>query len=436
MPTSFAFRPFPLAILLLAVVAGAFAQDPTNADGVQPLEAQYSEVVLNDLNLHLDIPIVNKAGVGLPFAFGLHFNNNFYDPISGKWAQNWNFMGGVSAFGWVSGDTQVFGTLVGYSTFCPSNPWYQHMITLWGYMDTSGTLHSFPGIPPLNPIDGDWGCGFGFSSLTGLLSYNYNLSFNLYFDQNFNLTATLTAPNGSVLHPAIVIWDTNTNAISHSPGMSLSDVNSNSITKSSTVNPGYQTFTDTLAVQELKYAGQGYCQTPGGSGDTSTTYLYPTSTGASSVLVSCKRYSIQTNFGCAGVSEYPATYAYLVDSVTLADNSQYKFTYESQVTNTVTGRLASVTFPKGALYKYTYVGSNAGTVCGDGSVYGLTRTTPDGTWTFSRPDSTNSAFTTTVTGPSPSYNTTKYTFSSGELLQKQVFQGSSALLKTDVSIPR
>jgi hypothetical protein len=77
---SFAFKSFALGALILSMAVGAIAQNSGSANGVQPFESQTNEISLDTLNIHLDIPIVDKAGVGLPFSFALHYNSNFWYP--------------------------------------------------------------------------------------------------------------------------------------------------------------------------------------------------------------------------------------------------------------------------------------------------------------------------------------------------------------------
>jgi len=138
--------------------------------------------------------------------------------------------------------------------------------------------------------------------------------------------------------------------------------------------------------------------------------------------------------------------AYLPSLITLPDGSTYKFTYESQLPGTVSGRLASVTYPDGTFVSYTYSGANKGADCYDGSGINLTRTSPDGARSYVRTQ-TGSAVgtkfynTTTTTDPSPALNTSVYTFvqqpaayhQSEFLVQEQDYQGPVAingLLKT------
>src|SRR5262249_20053001 len=116
------------------------------------------------------------------------------------------------------------------------------------------------------------------------------------------------------------------------------------------------------------------------------TLTYPLSSGTATVTIHCVSHTIQTNFGCTDlgnpIAEYSQTGVKLPDTITLNDGSFYKFTYESQVAGTVTGRLASVKLPTGGTISYAYTGANNGVNCLDGSVQGLSRTTTDGTWTY------------------------------------------------------
>jgi YD repeat-containing protein len=201
------------------------------------------------------------------------------------------------------------------------------------------------------------------------------------------------------------------------------DTNGNTIS----ISASGLVYTDTLGVAELTSSGKSLNSYP------CNTYSYPTSTGTANTTMSCTTYTLKTNFGCSGVPEFSDSVA-LVTGVTFPDGSTMAFTYESQVSGTVTGRLASVTYPNGEVVAYTYVGANYGTNCSDGSVLGLNLTDNLGTWSFSR-----SGSATTVVGPSPASNKSVYSFSrqggapQGYFLTQQLdYQGASTLLRTTV----
>lgn len=96
----------------------------------------------------------------------------------------------------------------------------------------------------------------------------------------------------------------------------------------------------------------------------------------------------------------------------------------------VTGRLASVTLPTGGAINYTYTGGSNGISCADGSAATLTRTTPDGTWTYAQVKGTGAASTTTITDPQG--NVTQIQFQGIYETQRVAYQGSTSgtLLRT------
>jgi RHS repeat-associated protein len=94
----------------------------------------------------------------------------------------------------------------------------------------------------------------------------------------------------------------------------------------------------------------------------------------------------------------------------------------------VTARLASVQLRTGGTVSYAYSGGNNG-IFSDGTTATLTRTTPDGTWTYARAPGTLQASTTTISAPQLSYdvaaNQTVIQFQGIYETQRQVYQGSS-----------
>lgn len=177
-----------------------------------------------------------------------------------------------------------------------------------------------------------------------------------------------------------------------SGGGTITDTNGNYVT-----NNGNGTFVDTTGVTELTIGGGGNASSP-------LTFTYPalvsgTSTTATATVY-YQSYTVQTNFGCAGISEYSASSVSLVDHITLADSPSdtYTFTYEPTpgVSGAVTGRLASVTLPSGGTISYTYGGGCSGGINTDGTPATLLRATSDGQKTYTRNISGAPASTTYV----------------------------------------
>ena len=88
------------------------------------------------------------------------------------------------------------------------------------------------------------------------------------------------------------------------------------------------------------------------------------------------------------ITEYPATSTPLISEIDLPDGTKYSFTYESTagVSNgAVTGRIASITLPTGGIISYSYSGGcNGSGMNADGSTAILTRTTSDGSKSYTR----------------------------------------------------
>ena len=232
---------------------------------------------------------------------------------------------------------------------------------------------------------------------------------------------------------------------------SYTDRNGNQITVDATGN-----FTDTLGgAAALSITGAGTPSSP-----MTFTYKAPGTGGTGvnvAVTINYKSYTVATNFGTSGIHEYGATAVSLVDNITLPDNSKYTFAYEAtpstpsagactplagtDQTTCVTARLASVKLPTDGTISYFYYNSNNNFpacttgnngVFSDGSASCLKRTTPDGTWTYTRALGTGAASTTTVSDPSTAANQTVIQFQGIYETQRQTYQGSTsgALLQT------
>jgi hypothetical protein len=80
--------------------------------------------------------------------------------------------------------------------------------------------------------------------------------------------------------------------------------------------------------------------------------------------------------------------------------------------------------PTGGTITYAYSGGSNGITCADGSAATLTRTTPDGTWTYAQVKGTGAAYTTTVTDPQG--NATLLQFQGIYETQGKVYQGSTS----------
>jgi RHS repeat-associated protein len=149
------------------------------------------------------------------------------------------------------------------------------------------------------------------------------------------------------------------------------------------------------------------------------TYTYKDATGASQVVT--------IKYGVYSLDNLPApspcytpgpgadAYAGLPQSITFPEKMEYTFTYEL-ISGLATGRLSSVTLPTGGSVSWSYPppsGGGKNNSCADNGAFALTRTTSNGTWTYTRTLSTyvgTAGLTTTTTAVAPTGETTVYTF--------------------------
>ncbi|MGZ7101226.1 MAG: RHS repeat domain-containing protein [Candidatus Angelobacter sp.] len=351
--------------------------------GAQPMGSFSSgpDVInLGNLNMHFDFPVFAKPGRGMPFTYTLSFDSSVWSPVtvSGvkSWqpAANWNWRGVTEvATGYISRmRTTVQCQLPDF--FPPryvNDPyWYNFQ-----YHDQFGVVHSFD-----NTVGG---CPGDFTDNVSSSTDSSGLTLDT------TSTPKIIARDGTTFTPPLdggvgagTRTDRNGNQISTATGNS---------------------FTDTLGITAL---------TVSGGAPSPQIFTYTTTTGtAASVTINYASYTVQTNFGCSGTNEFPATAASLVSSVVYPDGSTFSFTYEPTPGNgaAVTARVKSITLPTGATITYTYTAGSNGITCADGSAAGLTRVTTDGTTTYARSNS-GTAWTTTFTDAATPGNQTVINF--------------------------
>jgi len=336
----------------------------------------------------------------LPFSYPDFYNSTVWEPFS-SWAPvfDWGWPRGVNepTFG-----SAEYGTTQGSCT-SGGTTYYYNIYSSWNYVSPpshGGSLASFS----VTVSDASIG-----TPCTGAPPYS----------------ATATATDGSGItiavtaQPAATIYFRSGDSLNplYSGGTfgPLTDTNGNQITDPQGA------IIDTLGITTISGFGSGTASSP-------ITIQYPNAAGSTSTFtVNYTTYTVQTNFGCSGISEYGPNSVDLVSSIVLPDNTSYSFTYEvtpgdAHSPHYVTGRLASITLPTGGTISYGYTGGNNGIICADGTTAGLTRTTPDGTWTYTR-SGAGSTWSTTITDPQG--NQTVLNFQGIYETERQVYQGSS-----------
>ena len=336
----------------------------------------FDSVNLGNLNVRFNIPLVNRPGRGMGFNYSLQYEGLIWTASTSggtpAWIPDpqWGFNGllnGTAFVGYISH--------VSMPRSCPRPPNYSGVVpptadlSRFTYHDAFGATHLFNYSVKggcLTSDTDDQASGDG--STSDGSGYTFLAS-----------TSRVSNRNGTIVTPA--------SSAQGQDNTGITDSNGNTITST-----GGNSFKDTMGATALTVAGSS-----------PKTFAYPVTMQSDSALsaaasISYKAYTVQTAFGCSGVTEYPATAASLVDRITLADGRFYAFTYETTpgLSGRVTARLASITLPTGGVISYAYSGgcSGAGGINADGTVGSMTRTTSDGTRTYTRvPYSTASSTT-------------------------------------------
>lgn len=374
-----------LAILALFFVSPTSAQVVTGTPPFGSFSGGPDVINLGNNNAHLVIPVFQKSGRGLMFNYNLVYDSSVWTPVASNGTTTWQNSPDTN-WGWTTsilrgGHTSYFETDTPHQ--CTSGrviyPYDVYSYSNWAYIDGFGTRHPFLGASTYSDtVPCHTGGSTGFTRVANDGS-GYTISVT------GSTVNSLYASDGALINAS-------TGAIT------LTDRNGNQIT--STNSSGTTSYYDTLSSATAVL-------TVSGSGTPSSPYLltYTAPSGANaSYTMKYTTYSIRTNFGCSGISEYGAngtTTANLVSEIDLPDSSKYTFAYEPTPGHSgfITGRLASVTLPTGGTISYSYSGGSNGVVCADGSTATLTRTTPDGAWTYARAQVSGNHWQTTIADP-------------------------------------
>jgi YD repeat-containing protein len=407
MKTPFTLRP-ALCLLFILTPCALRAQVATGTPPFGTFGGGPETINLANLNAHLGVPVLNKQGrAGMNFTYVLSYDSSVWYPTSVNGVQTWQ---PVANWGW-RGQTEIAVGYVSYKQHfhqCPVRGDGNYIIyDTYVYHDMFGIAHAYAGSALFD-------CNGTFNGFTETASDDSGYKINA----TDTGVETITSASGEIFNP------------SNAPVGSgaANDTNGNQIT----VNSNGQFF-DTLSSTTPVLTVSGAAPNP-----VSFTYTAPSGASASYTMKYVTK-TVQTNFGCT-VAEFQAQSITLVSEIDLpnyaSDSTQkYTFTYEPTPgnSNNVTGRLASVTLPMGGTISYSYSGGSNGITCADGSAAGLTRTTPDGQWTYARSGS-SPAWTTTVTDPQS--NVTVLNFQGIYKTERQVYQGAaqpSNLLETAIT---
>jgi len=444
-----------LLILFLAFALPASAQFPATGTPASGSFSGGPDVInVGNLNAHLDIPIIRKPGRGANFNYDLTYDSSVWYPAGSSGSQSWLLFLNSTPLGWQGFNGAepggiVYTLSIGYSD--PHSPCSvtQYSYSNFSYWDSTGTPHPFSffgewldgsgqgGCPPTGPMPAAPWTGVA----TDGSGYSLSLTPSQVFGYNPTFSAVLLDKNGKTIGAPVTQQPP-------PPFVGGQDRNGNLATASN------GTVTDTLGTSALTLFGVA---------PSNTTFSYTAPSGATaSYTVKYQSYTVQSNFGCSGISEYGPTANNLVSEIDLPDiavnpNDKYTFSYEPTPghSSNVTGRLKSVILPTGGTISYTYtngnltgsvVGSTDPIVCADGTTAGLQRSTPDtgaNYWSYARTQVSGKHWQTTITDPTTNQTVVDFQQDSNIYggynffaTQRKTYQGSASggtLLQTVIS---
>ena len=385
-----------LVVLMFLACAASFAQVTTGTPPFGSVDAASGPDVIDlaNLNAHIAIPVLHKAGRGLNFTYDLSNDSSVWYPVASGSTTSWQ---PVYNWGWRA-ETEAVTGYVSYTEGSANigRGCSLHIFSNFVYHDAWGVPHPFPGAEGDGYSDGQNTCS--------------NCDDPPYFCF-YGFTAPATDGSGYTLYeadvsgdnspPDPVIYDRDGKTFNVPLLFGYGQANSTDRNGNFISVDGSGNFYDTLSGTTPAFT------VAAPSPPTSTTFTYEAPSGANaSYTVKYGTYTVQTNFGCSGINDMGATQEYLVSEIDLPDRTKYTFTYEPtyQHSGSITGRLASVTLPTGGSITYSYgSGGTNGIECADGSAKTLTRTLSDGAswsaqWAYTRLIS-GTASETTVTAP-------------------------------------
>jgi YD repeat-containing protein len=379
-----------------AALAGAQANAGTPSWGAQD-SGQYDTINIQSLSVGLNIPIMSKSGA-FPFsasllgggsyiyynsAFGTLLPGIYINPLQG--AINGVLSPALSAFTWPGTRTSVT---------CPSGDGSGAAVeyTNWYVQLPDGTTHY---LPAADAVYGGINCS---SSLTDQVTDGTGWSLILNGGAFYNghpTPAVTTVSSGGMVLPCCV-----------SSSISDSQSTPNQITYTS--SSGIGTFTDTLGMSVLS-------TNPSGPGE----YQWTDTNGGNQMVTQVNTSeTLKSSFGCPGKSDYDISGVALPTAIDFSDSTTLGLAWEeNEVTSTdYTGRLAKITMRDGSsTVQFNYNPGGATTApynlnCTYLVPNSMTRTTSDGTVTYTTSFTTSSPYIETVTKVDIGGNKTVYSF--------------------------
>jgi RHS repeat-associated protein len=384
----------PCLIVLAALLCfGGLATGQVNP-GTPSFSAYDSHEVdrinLQNLNILVATPVMSKSGA-FPFSYRLAGNSYMSDTSSG-------LLPGLAHGGLIgSADGMIIGVSSSPKTkaLCPDGVHSTFKYTNWSVVSSDGTSHPLPASDYVDyPGTGGSSC--------------YNEAFTALTTDGSGYLATInvqTCGGLCALHDR---------AGNHLTPSSVTDTNNNNVSRANVNGTNTVTFKDTLGMSPVLtespvYPGDNFIQ--GGS----LTWT-DVSLGSPEVTVSASSsFHLKSAFGCSGITDYDDSGYTLPTSINfLPDSTSIALGYEGTpgFSGDYTGRLGTITLRSGGTVTYGYSGSNNGLNCTYMVPPQMTRTTSDGTttYTWAAVNNRNGNWGNTTTVLDQAGNKTVYTF--------------------------
>ena len=375
--------------LMLAMFTGrALAQVQPGTPSWSAYDSHAVDTVnLANLVVSLHVPVMSKSGA-FPFEFSFGAGNSYIYSSGTSLAPGYlvaplaDSVDGVSGF-LNGGGTATYTTAT--STTCPSGDGSGAATAYsgWEVVMADRTIHALP------PSD------------------------TTYFGVNCSSSLTDQTIDGSGFTLAIVgqtytIYDAGGSTYVTGSAV-LTDSNGNQIKYTSAP----ASYTDTLGVKELMFTS--------GSG-TDTWEWTDINGGNPQVVITNVSYTLRSNFGCSGQSDYNLAGYTLPTNISFPDSTNLRLQWEPGYSGDYTGRIQGITLRTGGTITYNYnpnSAANDGLNCTYLVPNEITRTTSDGAtsyamaWQTSGGSCSTNAACSTTTVVDPGGNKKVYHFSAG-----------------------
>ena len=288
-----------LLLLLFLIAYSASTQAQTGTPPFGSYGGGPDIINLSNLNAHLSIPVLHKAGRGLPFAYDLSFDSSIWYPAGQVWTP------GVQAtWGWQGVLPTTGGFYITYSLSTASGPcgnpanngsYWEYIYNNFQYYDSVGIVHAFnnlatywvnstggPGCPPSGSLPGTTQSAIA-SDGSGYTMYVPSAP------DGGAIYASVVDKNGTAVNAPVV-----TNPSGQWGSLLETDRNGNQISGDANGN-FYDTLNSTTAT--VTVAGSGTPASP-----KSFSFKAPNGNTVAFQL-NYTQYTVATNFGISGITE-------------------------------------------------------------------------------------------------------------------------------------